>query len=260
MVGTRDGGFARRGRSFGWPALALTLAVLLVAAAAVAAGAAVVTGRSGSDGGHPAAPRIADLGGTLTQPAAQDGGDRLVVLFGDSFSESALPATSDRFLTDPRLRLSPNVYGGTTLDTQTWRDGYPGVGDGSIVMLLLGTNDISTDTITKTEDDARAAIEALSSAGAERVVVATINTTGRPPGQDASWTDRARAFNDWLRQADRDPLDYPTLQVVEWADMAWGRTDWLAPDGIHLNPAGQLAYAEMTYAAARAAAGLPASG
>ena len=257
-MGTRDGGLARRGRSFGWPALAFTVAALLVAAAAVAAGAAVVV--RGASHGAERAPRIADLGGVLTQPAADDGGDRLVVLFGDSFSESALPASRLRFLADPRLRLSPNVYGGTTLDTRTWMDGYPGVGDGSIVLLFLGTNDISTDTIAGAEADARAAIEAVSSAGAERVVVATINTTGRPSNQDASWTERAQAFNDWLRQADRDPLEYPTLQVVDWADMAWGRTDWLGPDGIHLNAAGQAAYSEMTYAAARAAAGLPAPG
>jgi len=229
-----------------------------VAAVAVAAGAAVVAGGSSRDRA-PAAPRLADLGGRLAQPAEGDGGDRLVVLFGDSFSESAMPATFDRFMADPRLRLSPNVYGGTTLDTRTWREGFPGVGDGSIVLLFLGTNDISIDTIAEAEDDGRAAIDAVTAAGAERVVVTTINTTGRPPGQDASWTDRARAFNDWLRQADRDPLHYPTLQVVDWADMSWGRTDWLAPDGIHLNPAGQAAYAEMTFAAARAAAGLPAS-
>jgi hypothetical protein len=258
-VATRDGGLARCGRSFGWPALALTLAALLVAAAAVAAGAAVVAGGSGRGSGHQAAPRLADLGGTLSQPAADDGGDRLVVLFGDSFSESAMPGTFDRFMADPRLRLSPNVYGGTTLDTRTWRDGYPGVGDGSIVLLFLGTNDISTDTIATAEDDAREAIDAVTDAGAERVVVTTINTTGRPPGHGASWTDRARAFNDWLRQADRDPLEYPALQVVDWEDMSWGRTDWLASDGIHLNPAGQAAYAEMTHAAARAASGLPAS-
>jgi hypothetical protein len=260
MVGTRTGGLARRGRSFGWPALALTLAALLVAAAAVAAGAAVVTGGAGRGRSPQVAPRFADLGGTLTQPAVDDGGDRLVVLFGDSFSESAMPETFVRFMADPRLRLSPNLYGGTTLDTETWRDGYPGVGDGSIVLLFLGTNDISTDTISGVEDDARAAIDAVTAAGAERVVVTTINTTGRPPGHDASWTDRARAFNDWLRQADRDPLRYPALQVVDWEDMSWGRTDWLAPDGIHLNPAGRRAYAEMTYAAARAAAGLPTAG
>jgi hypothetical protein len=235
-------------------------AALLVAAAAVAAGAAVVTARSGDDRGHRSAPRLADLGGTLTQPQADDGGDRLVVLFGDSFSESALPGTSSRFLADPRLRLSPNVYGGTTLDTQTWVDGYPGVGDGSFVLLFLGTNDISSDTIARAEADARTAIDAVSSAGAERVVVTTINTTGRPPDQDASWTDRARAFNDWLRKADTNPLRYPTLQVVDWDDASWGRTDWLGPDGIHLNAAGQAAYAEMTYTAARAAVGLPAPG
>ena len=89
-------------------------------------------------------------------------------------------------------------------------------------------------------------------------MVTTINTTGRPPDQGPSWTDRAQAFNDWLRQADRDPVHYPALQVVDWADMAWGHTDWLAPAGIHLTAAGQAAYAEMTHAAARAAAGLPA--
>jgi lysophospholipase L1-like esterase len=259
-VGTRHGGLARHGRSFGWPALALTVAALLVAAAAVAAGAAVVANGYGRDRDDGAAPRIADLGGTLTQPEVDDGGDRLIVLFGDSFSESALPGTRSRFLADPRLRLSPNVYGGTTLDTQTWVNGYRGVGDGSIVLLFLGTNDISTDTAAGTEADAREAIDAVSSAGAERVVVTTINTTGRPPGQDPSWTDRARAFNDWLRQADTDPLRYPTLQVVDWDDASRGRTDWLAFDGIHLNAAGQAAYTEMTYAAARAAAGLPAPG
>jgi hypothetical protein len=259
-VGTTRGARARHGRSVGWPALAFALAALLVAAAAVAAGAAAVVGGSGDGAGGQAAPRFADLGGRLTQPDAGDGGDRLVVLFGDSFSESALPETVVRFMADPRLRLSPNLYGGTTFDTQTWTEGYRGVGDGSLVLLFLGANDITidtTDTAAGAKADARAAIDAATSAGAVRVVVTTVNTTGLPAGEDASWTDRARAFNDWLREADSDPVGYPTLQVVDWDEMSRGRTDWLGPDGIHLNPAGQAAYAEMTHAAARAAADLP---
>jgi hypothetical protein len=256
-VGSTRGGRARHGRSVGWPALAFALAALLVAAAAVAAGAAAVVRGSGNGAGGQSAPRLADLGGRLAQPDVGDGGDRLVVLFGDSFSESALPGTVARFMVDPRLRLSPNLFGGTTFDTQTWTEGYRGVGDGSIVLLFLGANDITTDTAAGAKADARAAIDAATSAGAVRVVVTTVNTTGRPAGEGASWTDRARAFNDWLREADRDPVGYPTLQVVDWDEMSRGRTDWLAPDGIHLNAAGQAAYAEMTHAAARAAADLP---
>jgi hypothetical protein len=238
--------------------MALGLAMLLVAAAAVTAGAAAVVGGSGDSSGRSSANRAADLGGTISRPRTGDTGDRLVVLFGDSFSESALPHCLARFQDDPDMRLSPNVFGGTTLDTQTWVEGYPGVGEGSVVLLFLGTNDISTDTTAGAEADARAALDALTDAGAERVVMTTINTTGRPQGQDASWTERARDFNDWLREADTDPVAYPTLQVVDWDDVARGRTDWLGPDGVHLDTAGQAAYAEMTYAAARAAAGLPA--
>ena len=179
-MGTRDGGLARRGRSFGWPALALTFAALLVAAAAVAAGAAVVTGRSGGHG--PQAPRLADLGGTITQPAADDGGDRLIVLFGDSFSESALPGTAVRFMADPRLRLSPNVYGGTTFDTQTWWDGYRGVGDGSIVLLFLGRlalRWIRLGSLYFASSPASAAIIRFSSSAAPGLA-ATTATTASP--------------------------------------------------------------------------------
>lgn len=191
-------------------------------------------------------------------PVADDDDDgRLVVLFGDSFSEGAAPEVADLFAGDPDVRLSANQYGGTELDTPIWAERYRDVGDGAIVLLLLGTNDISTDTVAGAQADAVAAIDALTEAGADRVVVATVTTTGRPPDQGAAWTARAMAFNDWLRMADANPYRYPTLQVVDWDDVSRGHTEWLGFDGIHHSPRGSTAYAETAHQAARDALGLP---
>jgi lysophospholipase L1-like esterase len=194
---------------------------------------------------------------SLAPVADGDEDGELVVLFGDSLSESAAAQAADLFADDPDVRLSANQYGGTQLDTPIWVEGYEHVGEGAVVLLLLGTNDISTDSIAGAEGDAVAAIDALTDAGADRVVVATVSTTGRPPDQSPAWTSRARAFNDWLRMADTNPYRYPTLQVVDWDDISRGRTEWLAFDGIHHSPAGSTAYAEMAHRAAREALGLP---
>ncbi|HEY8524360.1 MAG TPA: GDSL-type esterase/lipase family protein [Acidimicrobiales bacterium] len=234
------------GRTLGLPAL-------LLAAVAVVLGAAAVAAHSGESAGPVAVP---DPGPGLAPPAPDDEGDHLVVLFGDSFSERAGPAIRERFRADPDLRLSVNAFGGTELDTPSWVRGYPNVPPGSTVLILLGTNDVSTDSPAEVEADARAAIDAASDAGAARVVMATVNTTGRPPDQGPEWTDRARAFNDWLRRADADPQRYPRLAVVDWDARSRDRPEWLAFDGIHHSPAGQEAYAAMAHAAARSAADL----
>ena len=194
---------------------------------------------------------------SLAPVADGDEDGRLVVLFGDSFSEAAAREAADLFADDPDVRLSANQYGGTQLDTPIWAERYEDVGDDAIVLLLLGTNDISTDTVARAQADAAAAIDALTEAGAARVVVATVTTTGRPPDQGAAWTARARAFNDWLRMADTNPYRYPALQVVDWDAISRGRTTWLGFDGIHHSPAGSTAYAAMTHSAARHALGLP---
>jgi hypothetical protein len=177
-----------------------------------------------------------------------DHGDQLVVLFGDSLSFLAAPQTEALFRDDPDLRLSASYYGGTELDTQAWVEGYPQVGPGSVVLVMLGINDLFSTTVPEAVADATAAIGALRAAGADRVVLVTVNSTGWTPGLGPEWLPKVTAYNDWLRQT---AADDPIVEVADWDAASRGRRDWLEADQVHLNAAGQVAYAQLTHDAAR---------
>lgn len=189
----------------------------------------------------------------LYEPAANDHGDQLVVQFGDSLSQLSATQTLDLFVADADLRLSAQFYGGTEFDTAAWREGYPQVAEGAIVLLFLGTNDVVSDPLSKIEDDAAAAIDAVTASGASRVVLATVNTTGNPTDLGPDWSGRVERFNDMLREVDRDTDRYPAVDVVDWDQISKGHAEWLEADGVHLTEAGQVAYAQMTLDASRAA-------
>lgn len=183
-----------------------------------------------------------------------DDGDQLVVLFGDSLTELAIEDARSQFADDPALRLSAHAYGGTELDTEAWVDRYPNVGDGSVVLLFLGINDLFAGSVDQTRRDATEAIDALTAAGAERVVMTTINSTGSPTELGPDWLDKVREMNGWLVEADRNDQRFPTLEVARWDVVSQGRTDWLRPDGVHFTEAGAAAYADHIHEAAALAA------
>jgi len=184
---------------------------------------------------------------TLPPVPPGDHGDQLVVLIGDSLSFLAAPQTEALFRNDPDLRLSASYYGGTELDTQAWVEGYADVDPGSVVLLMLGINDLFNSTASDAATDAQAAIDAVKAAGAARVVLVTVNSTGSTPGLGPSWLPKVRAYNDWLRRA---AAGDPVLEVADWDVVSRGHVDWLEADQVHLNAAGQLAYAQLTHDAA----------
>ena len=197
----------------------------------------------------PSTPTAVDP--ALASVPANDQGDQLVVLFGDSLTELAVADVRTRFVADPELRLSAHYYGGTELDTEAWTELYPHVGAGSVVLLFLGINDVFDGTPAEAERDAATAIDLASAAGARRVVVGTVNTDGRSPQLGDDWAARTRELNRWLREADADELRFPTLEVAPWDLVSSGHPEWLNPDGIHLTVAGAAAYAEMIHDAAQ---------
>jgi hypothetical protein len=177
-----------------------------------------------------------------------DHGDQLVVLFGDSLSFLALPDTEALFRADPDLRLAASSYGGTELDTPTWVEGYADVDPGSVVLVMLGINDLYNTSLPEAIADARSTIDALESRDAARVVLVTVNSTGWTPGLGPDWRDDVRGYNDWLRlTAAADPV----LDVADWDLVSRGHLDWLEADQIHINAVGQQAYARLTHDAAR---------
>ena len=180
-----------------------------------------------------------------------DQGDQLVVLFGDSLTELAVADVRARFVADPERRLSAHYYGGTGFDTEAWLEKYPHVGEGSIVLVFLGINDVFDGTVAEAEQNATGAIDTLTAAGADRVVVGTINTDGHAPQLGSDWGQRTQAFNEWLREADADEFRYPALELAPWDLVSAGHGDWLKPDGVHLTVPGAAAYAEMIHDAAR---------
>lgn len=198
----------------------------------------------------PSTPTAVDP--ALASVPANDQGDQLVVLFGDSLTQLAVADVRTRFVADPDLRLSAHYYGGTELDTEAWTELYPHVGEGSVVLLFLGINDVfDDDSPAEIERDAAAAIDLATAAGARRVVVGTVNTDGRGLLLGDDWTARTRELNRWLREADADGLRFPTLEVASWDLVSSSHPEWLESDGIHLTVAGAAAYAELIHDAAR---------
>jgi lysophospholipase L1-like esterase len=183
-----------------------------------------------------------------------DAGDQLVVLFGDSLTEPAADRLRAHFADDPDRRLSLHWYGGTEVDTDAWTELYPHVGEGSEVLLALGINDIFDSPVADATADVTAAVDALTEAGASRVVMTTVNrnTVGSAPALGPGWAGKVAGFNGWLVAAGADDERFPTLEVGRWDEVSLGHADWLLPDGVHLTPAGGTAYADHLYEVASA--------
>jgi lysophospholipase L1-like esterase len=199
------------------------------------------------------APGAAGAGVTpyrLPKALRDDRGEQLVVLFGDSLTVLSAPRTLQLFADDPDLQLSASYFGGTTFDTAAWVEGYTQVPEGSVVMLMLGINDLIGGSEPAVAAHAAAAVDSATAAGARRVILATVGTTGWTPTLGYGWGDKVNTYNDWLRKAAADDTRFPTLEVADWDRLSWGHTDYLQPDAIHLTPSGQAAYAALIHDAA----------
>jgi lysophospholipase L1-like esterase len=175
-----------------------------------------------------------------------------VVVFGDSLTELAASRTVPLFADDPQLRLSISYFGGTQLDT--WSPAYAMVPEGSVVLVMLGVNDLHTSpSAVAAIGRATEAVDIATVRGARRVVLVTVNGTGSTPALGSHWHDKVTTYNDWLRRAARDDRRFPTLAVADWDRVSRGHTEYLQADAVHLTPAGQAAYAQLIHDAARAA-------
>jgi hypothetical protein len=193
----------------------------------------------------------------ITPPDPNDTGTQLTVLFGDSLSFTSWDETTSLYVADADWQVSLNHDLGYRFDSPRWVARYPSVPAGSTVILALGTNDIASTLSTCWTDcqtaadikaDARHAIAAVTAAGAARVVVPTVNETsaGLSGGPERLWA--TVAWNDWLARADVSTHpDYRALDLADWATAAEGREDWLGPDLLHHNAAGETAYAQFLY-------------
>jgi hypothetical protein len=185
----------------------------------------------------------------IADPDPQDSGAVVAVQFGDSLSFTSWNETTDLYVGDPVWKVSLNHDLGTQFDSQKWVNRYPSVPAGSTVILALGTNDVAYDTaLAETVAAARSAIATVSDAGAVRVVVPTVNETSAGLHGGAARLERTHDWNTWLWRAENSlHEDYRVLDVVDWATASSGRTDWLGPDQLHHNPAGEAAYAQFLY-------------
>lgn len=179
----------------------------------------------------------------FTNPAGADH----VILFGDSLAAMAQQPASAIFANDPTVSLSYNAQGGTRF--QHWTDAYANVTSDDIVILELGTNNVSNEAINTGELPANlhAALDAV--AGARCVVMPTLNTTGGDL-RGFPYDERTRWVNDELARLIAAGT-YPNLHAYDWAAASTGHPEWLmgtaaAPaDWVHYNTAGTNRYAEM---------------
>jgi hypothetical protein len=181
----------------------------------------------------------------FTNPSA--GGADRVVLFGDSLAAMSQQPASAIFANDPTVSLSYNATGGTRF--QHWTDAYANVTSDDIVILELGTNNVSNEAINTGElpGNMHAALAALSSARC--VVMPTLNTTGGDL-RGFPYDQRTRWVNDELARLIAAGT-YPNLRSYDWAAESAGHTEWLMgtaaspADWVHGNTAGTTRYAEM---------------
>lgn len=155
-----------------------------------------------------------------TNPAA---GTDHVVGFLDSLGAMAEQPAMALFANDPTVSISYNAQGGTRF--QHWTDAYANVTSDDIVILELGTNNVSNEAINTGELPANmhAAIAALSVARC--VVMPTLNTTGGDL-RGFPYDERTRWVNDELARLIAAGT-YPNLRSYDWAARSAGRVDWL---------------------------------
>lgn len=166
---------------------------------------------------------------TLAPPEAPD-----VVLFGDSLSAWSREATLPLY-DAAGLDVSYNAVGGTQLDH--WAAAMANVPAGAVVVVALGTNDITNNTHQVFGADMAAAAAELDDAVCQ--VWLTVNETGAAL-RDIPYSSRTAWFNDELA---RMTAEHPNMVLWDWNGASAGHPGYLVADHVHHTDAGNLAYA-----------------
>lgn len=208
------------------------LAVVALAAAALCAGC------------YPQPPTLK----AFTNPST---GTTHLVVFGDSLAAMAEAPAEALFDQDPTLSLSYNAVGGTRF--QHWADAMATVTADDVVVLELGTNNVSNEAINTGElpGNFHAALAELADAAC--VVMPTLNTTGGDL-RGFPYDQRTRWVNDELAALIAAGT-YPNLHVYDWAAESTDTSILMGTaatpaDWVHYNTTGTTAYAEMLVRAA----------
>lgn len=176
----------------------------------------------------PARLQAARLPSGRPQGPIASGGERTLLFDGDSLAVGALPYLG-RFLSGWKIQHSA-VTGRSTeagMDVlRSWRGRLP-----RVLVMSLGTNDDPRSTAAF----AAAIDETLRIAGRGRCVV-WLNIV-RPPFAGTTYAGLNGVLDERARR-------YDNLVVVDWAATIRSHPEWLAPDRVHLTPAGYQARAQ----------------
>lgn len=167
-------------------------------------------------------------------------------LYGDSLTAMARAPICQRY-TAAGVGLDIDGRAGTrAVDHIT---GISRVPAGRCVIVLLGTNDLTTGTVEQAEWNALAAINAAQATGARRVVWALLDERSaalRPPPALAETVE----YNLWLIDLTAGGHYGDLLAIHDWRATAATLPDgYLMPDHLHHTPAGAEAYADTAAAA-----------
>lgn len=162
---------------------------------------------------------------TLTPDQATPRPDLSMTVYGDSVALGAQPALT-RWLGSVTNHAREGEHSWTMLG-EVVQDAKAGRIHSDVVVIHTGDNGLVP------QDQLRAALDALDATPQVREIVLVT------PKVPRSWEARAR--DSILAVAP----DYPRVQVADWHDVARGRAQWFAADGIHLAPAGQEAYVRL---------------
>lgn len=165
-------------------------------------------------------PQPSALAPWAPEPAPES---QRVVLFGDSLSAMAQSTVMGHLHEVDRdgESWSYNAVGGTQIDH--WAAPMALAGPADIVIMELGTNDVSNNTHQVMGADLLAALDSLSDV--QCVVVPTLNETGGNM-RGTPYSSRTTWFNDELQRL-IDSGEYPNLRLVDWNSISAGRVDWL---------------------------------
>jgi hypothetical protein len=172
----------------------------------------------------------AEWRGWSPEPAAEN---RRVVLFGDSLGAMVETMVMGPGAADDREgeSWSYNAVGGTQLDH--WLPAMAGVGGDDVVLVELGTNDVSNNTHMVYGEDMHAVAAEL--VDAECQVWFMINETGGAL-RGTPYSSRTFWFNDELQRMVASG-DYPNMVLFDWGSnpggLSAGRVDWLTGDRVH---------------------------
>jgi lysophospholipase L1-like esterase len=198
----------------------------------------------------PGLDRYKDENALLRAPSA---GDRRVVFFGDSITDSWGRGSDTGMFFPGKPYINRGISGQTTAQMvvrfrQDVVDLHP-----RAVVILAGTNDVAGNTgpmtPEMTQDNFRSMVE-IAKANGIKVILASIL-----PAADFPWrkglepAPKIRALNDWLRSyCKRDGMIYIDY-YASLADTAGGMKPGLSSDGVHPNAKGYAIMAPLAQAA-----------